>query len=116
MAQLEAWRVVHDAGLAGDGLDDFLAAVAGVDAPQAGGAVQDLPAIGRGVVHAFGRCQHARVSLELLVGSEGHPEMGQVGQIGGGVHGGSRENETAVQQGERRCRRDSVDSGPSQEE
>ena len=90
VAQLEARGVVHDAGLAGNRIDDFLAAVAGVHAPQAGRAVQDLATVGRRVVHAFRCRQHAGMRLELFVGSEGHPEMGQVGQLGGGVHGGSR--------------------------
>ncbi len=118
MAELEAGGVVHDAGLARDRLDDLLAAVAGVHAPQAGGAVQHLAAVGRGVVHALGRRQHAGMRLELLVGGEGHPEMGQVGQLGGGVHGGSRGRTDAGAL--RACRaggrRDAIDSGTSGEE
>ena len=42
MAHLEGRRVVELARLVGDRLDDLRPAVAGIDAPQAGGAVEDL--------------------------------------------------------------------------
>jgi hypothetical protein len=46
VAHLERRRVVHHLELFGDGARDFLAAVTGVDAPQAGGAVENLPPSG----------------------------------------------------------------------
>jgi hypothetical protein len=50
--------------------------VAGVYAPQAGGAVEDLPVVGRPVVHAFGAGEETRRFLELPVCRERHPEGG----------------------------------------
>ncbi len=74
MAHLEGRRVVELFHLVGDRLDDLRAAVAGIDAPQAGGAVQHLVAVAGAVIHALRADQHARRLLELPVGSERHPE------------------------------------------
>ena len=74
MADLEGRRVVELADLIGDRLDDLRPAVAGIDAPQAGGAVQHLAAVGGAVIHALRGDQHARRLLELPVGRERHPE------------------------------------------
>ena len=46
MAHLEGRRVVELAHLLGDRLDDLRPAVAGIDAPEAGGAVEDLAPVG----------------------------------------------------------------------
>ena len=54
--------------------DDRLAAVAGINAPETGGAVEHFAAVGRGVVHVLGLGQHARGALELAVGCEGQPQ------------------------------------------
>ena len=63
MAHLERWRVVQLVGGARDGLDDFGAAMAGVDAPQARDAVQHATAVRANVVHALGRAEQHRVCL-----------------------------------------------------
>src|SRR5690606_15250569 len=57
-----------------DRLNDARARMAGVAAPQAGGAVQDLAAFDVSVVHALGRGQQAWRAPELAVGGERHPE------------------------------------------
>ncbi len=72
-AHLEGRRVVEGACLLDDGLDDAWAGVAGVAAPQAGSAVEDLAAVDVLVVHAFGAYQQARRGLVLAVGGERHP-------------------------------------------
>ncbi|MCH1999180.1 hypothetical protein L7Q78_40895, partial [Achromobacter xylosoxidans] len=58
---------------------------------------------------------HAGMRLELLVGGERHPEMGQVGQLGGGVHGGSRgkDKRRSLRAFRAGGRRDAIDSGTS---
>ena len=42
-------------------LDDGLAAMAGIDAPEPGGGVEHAPAVAGDVVHAFGADDQARV-------------------------------------------------------
>ncbi len=74
MAHLEGRRVVHLLELLGDRRLDLLAAVAGIHAPQAGRAVDDLAAFRRPVVDALGLRKHARVGLELPVRGERHEE------------------------------------------
>ena len=88
MAHLEGRRVVHLVELLGDRRLDLLAAVAGIDAPQAGRAVDDLAAFRRPVVHALGLGQHPRVLLELPVRRERHEEGFEI--VGGGLGGGGR--------------------------
>ncbi len=73
VAHVEGRREVHLFQRLGHGLADFLAAMAGIDAPQAGDAVQDLAAIGRPVMHAPGVRKNAGLGLEVAVGAEGHP-------------------------------------------
>ncbi len=73
MAHVEAGGIVHLAGLPPHRLDDAGAIVPGVDAPEAGGAIEDLPPVGRRVVHPLGAGEHTRVGLEPPVGGEGHP-------------------------------------------
>src|SRR3546814_1979676 len=48
--------------------------MAGIAAPEPGGAVQNLAAVGTAVVHAARRHELARVRLVGAVGGEGHPE------------------------------------------
>ncbi len=73
MAHLEGRRVVEFERLAVHRLGDLAPRVAGIDAPQPGGAVENAPSVGGGVVHALGRDQQARMRLELAVGGERHP-------------------------------------------
>jgi hypothetical protein len=80
MGHLEGRAEVHLGGLRLDGLHDARPRMAGVHAPQAGHAVQDLAAAGVPVVHAFGALQQARGLLELPVGGEGHPVGAHVGR------------------------------------
>jgi len=73
VAHLENGREVELGGLPGDGLHDGLAAVAGIHAPQAGGAVQYRAAAFVRVMHVPGRNQQARRRFERAVGGEGQP-------------------------------------------
>jgi len=75
VAHLEAGRIIHFSGLAGDGFDDLRMAVTGIDAPQACGAVENLTAVVARVVHALGGDQQARFGFELAVGRKRHPEV-----------------------------------------
>ncbi len=74
MAHLKRRRIVHLVELLEDGRLDLLAAVPGIDAPQARRAVDDLAALRRPVVNALGLGQHPRVLLELPVRRERHEE------------------------------------------
>ena len=60
MAHLERWREVEVHQLALDRGRDLLAAVAGIDAPEARGAVDHLAAVDGGVMHALGRGEQPR--------------------------------------------------------
>ena len=102
VAHLEGRAEVHLCRLLLDGLHDAGTRVAGVDAPQAGDAVQDLAAMHIPVVHARSLGQQSRCLLELAVGCEGHPVRAHVGRrrgargfgqlheggVDGFVHGG----------------------------
>ena len=79
VSHLERRRVLHRRDLPTHRLGDFPAAVARIDAPQAGHRIEDLPALRRPVVHALGAGQQARVRLELAVGRERHPEGFEIG-------------------------------------
>ena len=81
MAHLERRRIVHLVQLLGDRGLDLLAAMAGIDAPQAGGAVDDLATLRRPVVNTLRLGQHARVLLELPVRGERHEERFEI--VGG---------------------------------
>ena len=89
MSHLEGRRVVHHAGLFADRRGDRLAAVAGVHAPQARRAVEDLAAVGGGVVHVFRGDEHARRALERAVRRKWHPQLFERRQCadGGGAVG-----------------------------
>ena len=90
---LESRREIHLGHLAAHGLDDLGATMACIDAPQACRAVDHLAVIDGRVIHALGALEQSGCGLELLVGSEGHPEVGHI-QSGGqadvfsdGIHG-----------------------------
>ena len=74
MAHVERGREVEVRQAALDGAGDLAAAVAGIDAPEAGRAVDHLAAVHRRVVHALGGSEQPRGFLELPVGRERHPE------------------------------------------
>ena len=74
MAHVERGREVEVRQLPLDGGGDLAAAVAGIDAPEAGRAVDHLAAVDGGVVHALGGSEQPRRFLELPVGRERHPE------------------------------------------
>ncbi len=84
MAHLEGRAEIHGCGLLLNRFNDFWMAVAGIDAPQTGCAVEDLAAVVRRVMHAGGGYQHARFGLELPIGSEGHPEVVGIDRVGHG--------------------------------
>ena len=83
MAHLEGRGIVHAGGLVAHRVDDLLPPMAGIDAPQPGGAVEDAAALDRGVVHVLGADQKARLVLELPVRGERHPEGFEI--VGRGV-------------------------------
>ncbi len=88
MAHLEGRRIVHLGGLTLDRRDDLGMAVPGVAAPQAGGAIEDAPPVGGGVMQPLGADEQARLRLELPVGGERHPvRLEVVGQTAGGFDG-----------------------------
>ena len=74
MAHVERGREVEVHQLPLDGGGDLAAAMAGIDAPEAGRAVDHLAAVDGGVVHALGGSEQPRRFLELPVGRERHPE------------------------------------------
>ena len=90
VAHLERRREVHLGGLVLDRLHDLRPRMAGVHAPQAGHAVEDLAALVVPVVHARGLGQQARRLLELAVGREGHP-VGVEILVHGGAPGRERQ-------------------------
>ena len=92
MAHLEGRGEVHRLHLPLHGLDDGLAAVAGIHAPEAGGRIEDAPAVAGDVMHALGTDDQARVRLEAPVRRERHEERFEivgvcVGERSGGRHG-----------------------------
>ena len=74
MAHVEGGREVEVHQLPLDGGGDLAAAMAGIDAPEAGRSVDHLAAVDGGVVHALGGSEQPRRLLELPVGRERHPE------------------------------------------
>src|SRR5664279_2053868 len=84
MRKLERRRVVELGRLALDRRHDRIAVVAGIGAPQPGGAVDQLAAFGCEIVHVLGADDHARACLERPVGRERHPiGLAIVGNLGG---------------------------------
>ena len=78
MGELERRRVVEFFSLARDRGHDRIAAVAGIAAPQPGGAVEQGAAIGGVVVHVLGAHDEPRRSFEGAVGRERHPERFEI--------------------------------------
>jgi hypothetical protein len=87
---LEGRGVLHRRNLLADRFADFTAAMTRIHAPQTRDGIEDLPAVGRPVVHALSLCQHPGIGLELAVRRERHPEgFHRVAlQRGIGGHGG----------------------------
>ena len=75
MAHLESRRKIHLADLLADRLGNFPSTVAGIAAPEPGGAIQHLTAFDVGIEHPFRAFQQSRTVLELPVGGKGHPEF-----------------------------------------
>jgi hypothetical protein len=73
MAELEGRRIVELLGLCLDGPGDLIPVVARIAAPEAGGAVDHLAALGRVVVHALRTGDHAGALLERAVRRERKP-------------------------------------------
>ena len=73
MAELEGRRVVELGGLRLDRLDDRVAVMPGIGAPQPGRAVDQLAAVRREIEHVLGAGDQARPRLEGAVGRERHP-------------------------------------------
>mmetsp|Transcript_6064 Transcript_6064/g.24216 ORF Transcript_6064/g.24216 Transcript_6064/m.24216 type:complete len:373 (+) Transcript_6064:1199-2317(+) len=88
VGHLEGRRKVQLGRLLLDGLHDAGPVVAGIDAPQAGDAVQHLAALVVAKEHAVGLSQQPRRLLELAVGRERHPVGIQLGNVS--AHGGSQ--------------------------
>src|SRR5262249_43462561 len=82
MAHLERRRVIHHPRLFTNGGVDRFSAMAGVDAPKAGGAVENLATIGGRVVHAAGADEKSRSALEGAVRGKGKPELVEAGRSG----------------------------------
>ena len=85
MAGLERPGIFELGDLRLHSFDDLGMAVAGIDAPQSGGAVEDLAAVMAGVMHTLGGDKQARLLLEMAVAGERHPmrfEVVRQAQIG----------------------------------
>jgi hypothetical protein len=87
MSHLERRRIVHYAGLFADRGGDRLPAVSRVHAPQTGGAVENLAAIGGSVVHVLRGDEHARRLFEGAIRRERHPQLLERGRCGGNTGG-----------------------------
>ena len=74
MRELERRRVVEFRRLALDRRDDRIAVMAGIGAPQPGGAVEHGAALGGVVVHVLGARDQSRRALEGPVRRERHPK------------------------------------------
>ena len=75
VADRKRCRVVQRIELFFDGFVDRFPVVTGRDAPQAGNAIDHLPAIVGGEMHAVSGHHHTGVSLELFIGREWQPLM-----------------------------------------
>ena len=76
--QLEGRREIERCRCLRDGFGDFRAAVAGIAAPQARGAVEDPASVARLIIHPARRDELARMGLVGTVRGEGHPEACQL--------------------------------------
>ena len=91
MSHLEAGDIVEPVGLRLDRLTDARMAVAGIDAPEPGHAVENPAPVRREIVIAFRPDEEPRRALEAAVRGEGHPmRIEIIGAGGGGGHGRSR--------------------------
>ena len=64
MSELERWRVIELAGLLADRRDNGIALMAGVAAPQARDAVDDLATVSGDIMHILGTRDETRRGLE----------------------------------------------------
>ncbi len=78
VAELEGRGIIELACLLADRLGDLRPAVAGIYAPETGGAVKHLTAVMGRVVHVLGADEQARLLLELPVCRKGHPEGAKI--------------------------------------
>ena len=74
MAELEGRGEIKLGRLLLDRLDDGLAAMAGIGAPQAGGRIEHRPAGHVVIVHVLGAGDEPRPLLERAIGCKAHPE------------------------------------------
>ncbi len=78
MPHLERGRIVQLPRLALDRLGDLRAAMTRVAAPEARRSVEDLTAVGGGIMHVLRGHEHPGRLLELPVRGERHPECGEI--------------------------------------
>ena len=78
VVHLEAGRVVHGLGLLLDRVDDRAAAVACVDRPKPGDAIEHFAAVLGLIMHILGGHQQAGRGLELAIRGEGNPQRVEV--------------------------------------
>ena len=78
VAHLKGAGEIELANLLADRFDDLRPAMAGIDAPQAGRAVEHAAPVIRGVVDALGADQQARRLLVLAICRERHPECFEI--------------------------------------
>ena len=78
MTQLKRRREIERCRRFGDGFCNFGAAVAGIAAPQARGAVENPAPVARLIIHPARRDELARMGLVGTVRGEGHPEARQL--------------------------------------
>src|SRR5688500_18652305 len=86
MRELEGGRVIELSSLRLDRLDDRIAIVPRIGAPQAGRTVEQFAAVGGDVEHVLGADDQPRLFLEGAVGGEGDPVRLEV--VGGGCRFG----------------------------
>ena len=88
MGEFKGRRIVELRGLRADCRHDGIAVVAGIRAPQTGGAVEDGAPLGRVVMHVLCPRDQPRGSLERAVRSKWQPERFEIIGNGGGSAGG----------------------------
>jgi hypothetical protein len=75
VGELEGRRKVELCRLRLDRCGDARLAMAGVDAPQPGGRIEQAAAFARVIMHALGAFEQPRVVLEIAIIGERHPEI-----------------------------------------
>ena len=73
VSELEGRREIEFCGLLLDGRYNLVPAMACIAAPQTCCAIENLAAVGGGVIHILGTCDHARAFLEGAVRRKRHP-------------------------------------------